>query len=144
MRPEEHVAGQHRTPSCACFMVRVLMAIGDGRTYNTALLVFDADSLGPYAAQRGLDASPAALAADPGDARIAAGQPKGNINYRRSNRSAEVPHAHLWEPGGDEITGLDETLKRRQIAAKYSAEIEGSRQQLRPQVTTAVPSTQPA
>lgn len=58
-------ANIENTILAACPMVGVMMAIGDGRTYNTALLVFDADSLGPYAAQRGLDASPAALAADP-------------------------------------------------------------------------------
>ncbi len=49
-RPEKHVAGQHRGLPCSAYLVGVMMAIGDGRTYNTALLVFDADSLGPYAA----------------------------------------------------------------------------------------------
>ncbi|CFR91787.1 AMP-binding protein [Mycobacterium tuberculosis] len=52
----------------------------------------------------------------------------------------------LWEPGGDEIT-LTMKLKRRRIAAKYSAEIEELyASELRPQVyePAAVPSTQPA
>ena len=81
-------------------MVGAMVTIGDGRPYNTALMVFDADSVGPYAAQHGLaDASPAALASD-----------------------SEVLPA-LWEPGGDEIT-LTMKLKRRPIAEKYAAEIE--------------------
>ena len=66
-------------------MVGVMIAIGDGRPYNTALMVFDADSVGPYAAQHGLsDASPAALAADPEViARIAAGVAEGNDKLSR-------------------------------------------------------------
>ncbi len=43
-------ANIENTILAACPMVGVMMAIGDGRTYNTALLVFDADSLSPYAA----------------------------------------------------------------------------------------------
>lgn len=39
-------ANIENTILAACPMVGVMMAIGDGRTYNTALLVFDADSLG--------------------------------------------------------------------------------------------------
>lgn len=150
-----NVAGKNMSPAnientilAACPMVGVMMAIGDGRTYNTALLVFDADSLGPYAAQRGLDASPAALAADPEViARIAAGVAEGNAKLSRVEqikRFRILPT--LWEPGGDEIT-LTMKLKRRRIAAKYSAEIEELyASELRPQVyePAAVPSTQPA
>src|ERR1700756_3747632 len=65
-------AGKNMSPAnienailTACPMVGAMVTIGDGRPYNTALMVFDADSVGPYAAQHGLDASPAALAADP-------------------------------------------------------------------------------
>lgn len=150
-----NAAGKNMSPAnientilAACPMVGVMMAIGDGRTYNTALLVFDADSLGPYAAQRGLDASPAALAADPEViARIAAGVAEGNAKLSRVEqikRFRILPT--LWEPGGDEIT-LTMKLKRRRIAAKYSAEIEELyASELRPQVyePAAVPSTQPA
>ncbi|OSC41241.1 fatty acid--CoA ligase FadD11 [Mycobacterium decipiens] len=128
-----NAAGKNMSPAnientvlAACPMVGVVIAIGDGRPYNTALMVFDADSVGPYAAERGLpDASPAALAADPDViARIAAGVAEGNAKLSRVEqikRFRVLPT--LWEPGGDEIT-LTMKLKRRPIAMKYSAEIE--------------------
>jgi long-chain acyl-CoA synthetase len=128
-----NAAGKNMSPSnientilAACDMVGVMIAIGDGRPYNTALMVFDADSVGPYAAQHGLsDASPAALAADPEViARIAAGVAEGNAKLSRVEqikRFRILPT--LWEPGGDEIT-LTMKLKRKPIFAKYSAEIE--------------------
>ncbi|HXO85088.1 MAG TPA: fatty acid--CoA ligase FadD11, partial [Gemmatimonadales bacterium] len=77
-----NAAGKNMSPAnienailAACPMVGAMVTIGDGRPYNTALMVFDADSVGPYAAQYGLaDASPAAVAADSEViARIAAG-----------------------------------------------------------------------
>jgi len=106
-------------------MVGAMLTVGDGRPYNTALLVFDADSVGPYAAQQGLDdASPAALAAHPEViARIAAGVADGNAKLSRVEqikRFRVLPT--LWEPGGDEIT-LTMKLKRRPIMAKYADEI---------------------
>lgn len=128
-----NAAGKNMSPAnientilAACPMIGVMMAIGDGRPYNTALLVFDADSVGPYAAQHGLaDASPATLAADPEViARIAAGVAEGNAKLSRVEqikRFRVLPT--VWEPGGDEIT-LTMKLKRRPILAKYAAEIE--------------------
>ncbi len=128
-----NAAGKNMSPAnientilAACPMVGAMVAIGDGRPYNTALMVFDADSVGPYAAQRGLaDASPAALAADPEViARIAAGVAEANTRLSRVEqikRFRVLPT--LWEPGGDEMT-LTMKLKRRPISAKYAAEIE--------------------
>ena len=128
-----NAAGKNMSPAnientilAACDMVGVMIAIGDGRPYNTALLVFDADSVGPYARQHGLsDASPAALAADPEVvARIAAGVAAGNANLSRVEqikRFRILPT--LWEPGGDEIT-LTMKLKRKPIMTKYAGEIE--------------------
>jgi long-subunit acyl-CoA synthetase (AMP-forming) len=127
-----NAAGKNMSPAnientilAACPMVGVMITIGDGRAYNSALLVFDADSVGPYAAQHGLDASPAALAADPEViARIAAGVAEGNEKLSRVEqikRFRVLPT--VWEPGGDEIT-LTMKLKRRPIMSKYSAEIE--------------------
>ncbi|MCV7100814.1 fatty acid--CoA ligase FadD11 [Mycobacterium palustre] len=128
-----NAAGKNMSPAnienailAACPMVGVAMAIGDGRPYNTALMVFDADSVGPYAAQRGLaDSSPAALASDPEViARIAAGVAEGNAKLSRVEqikRFRILPT--LWEPGGDEIT-LTMKLKRKPIMAKYAHEIE--------------------
>ena len=128
-----NAAGKNMSPAnientilAACDMVGVMIAIGDGRPYNTALMVFDADSVGPYAARHGLaDASPAALAADPEVvARIAAGVAEGNAKLARVEqikRFRILPT--LWEPGGDEIT-LTMKLKRKPIMTKYAGEIE--------------------
>jgi long-chain acyl-CoA synthetase len=128
-----NAAGKNMSPAnientilAACPMIGVMITIGDGRPYNAALLVFDADSVGPYAAQYGLsEASPAALAADPQViARIAAGVAEGNAKLSRVEqikRFRVLPT--LWEPGGDEIT-LTMKLKRKPIMAKYAAEIE--------------------
>ncbi len=128
-----NAAGKNMSPSnientilAACPMVGVMMAIGDGRAYNTALLVFDADSVGPYAAQHGLsEASPAALASHPEViATIAAGVAEGNAKLSRVEqikRFRILPT--VWEPGGDEIT-LTMKLKRKPIHAKYADEIE--------------------
>jgi long-chain acyl-CoA synthetase len=154
-----NAAGKNMSPAnientilAACPMVGVMITIGDGRPYNCALLVFDADSVGPYAAQHGLDASPAALAADPEViARIAAGVAEGNEKLSRVEqikRFRILPD--LWEPGGDEIT-LTMKLKRRPIMTKYSAEIEELYEReagpavLEPsQPATAAPTAQPA
>jgi long-chain acyl-CoA synthetase len=126
-------AGKNMSPAniettilAACPMVGAMLTIGDGRPYNTALLVFDADSVGPYADQFGLaDASPAALAAHPEMlAQISAGVAAGNAKLSRVEqikRFRVLPT--LWEPGGDEIT-LTMKLKRRPIAAKFAAEID--------------------
>jgi long-chain acyl-CoA synthetase len=128
-----NAAGKNMSPAnientilAACPMVGVMITIGDGRPYNAALMVFDADSVGPYAAQHGLsDASPGALAADPDViARIAAGVAEGNAKLSRVEqikRFRVLPT--LWEPGGDEIT-LTMKLKRRPIITKYAGEIE--------------------
>ncbi|OBH76214.1 AMP-dependent synthetase [Mycobacterium scrofulaceum] len=128
-----NAAGKNMSPAnientvlAACPMVGVMITIGDGRPYNSALMVFDAESVGPYAAQHGLDdASPAALAAHPEViARIAAGVAEGNAKLSRVEqikRFRILPS--LWEPGGDEIT-LTMKLKRKPILAKYANEIE--------------------
>jgi long-chain acyl-CoA synthetase len=128
-----NAAGKNMSPAnientilAACPMVGVMITIGEGRPYNTALMVFDADSVGPYAAQRGLsDASAAALATDPQVIEdVAAGVAAGNAKLSRVEqikRFRLLPT--LWEPGGDEIT-LTMKLKRRPIIVKYVDEIE--------------------
>ena len=68
-----NAGGKNMSPSnientikAACPLIGVIIALGDSRPYNTALIVLDAESAGPYAAQRGLtDASADALAAHP-------------------------------------------------------------------------------
>jgi len=128
-----NAAGKNMSPAniettilAACPMIGAMLTIGDGRPYNTALLVFDADSVGPYADELGLaESSPAALAANLEMlARISAGVAKGNAKLSRVEqikRFRVLPT--LWEPGGDEIT-LTMKLKRRPIMAKFAAEID--------------------
>ena len=128
-----NAAGKNMSPAnientilAACPMVGVMITIGDGRPYNAALMVFDAESVGPYAARHGLpEASPAALAAHPEVIeRIAAGVAEGNAKLSRVEqikRFRILPT--VWEPGGDEIT-LTMKLKRKPIMTKYAGEIE--------------------
>jgi long-subunit acyl-CoA synthetase (AMP-forming) len=107
-------------------LIGVILAVGDARPYNTALIVLDAESAAPYAAQRGLsDDSPETLAEDQGViADIAAGVAEGNAKLSKVEqikRFRVLPT--FWEPGGDEIT-LTMKLKRKPIHQKYSAEID--------------------
>ena len=119
-------ANIENTIKAACPLIGVMSVIGDARPYNTALIVLDAESAGPYAEQRGLsDASPETLANDPEVIKsIAAGVGAGNTKLSRVEqikRFRVLPT--FWEPGGDEIT-LTMKLKRRPIAEKYAVEIE--------------------
>ncbi|MFI9503854.1 fatty acid--CoA ligase FadD11 [Nocardia sp. NPDC052566] len=126
-------AGKNMSPAnienaikAATPLIGTIAAIGDNRPYTTALIVIDAESAGPYAAQHGLtDATPAALAADPVViAEIARGVAAGNSALSRIEqvkRFTVLPT--FWEPGGDEIT-LTMKLRRKPIAGKYAVEIE--------------------
>ena len=149
-------AGKNMSPAniettilAACPMVGAMLTVGDGRPYNTALLVFDADSVGPHAANLGLaEASPEALATHPEMLEsIAAGVAAGNAKLSRVEqikRFRVLPA--LWEPGGEEIT-LTMKLKRRPILAKYAAEIEELyASEPGPEIhePSRAPSTQPA
>src|SRR5690606_9180175 len=87
-----NAAGKNMSPAnienailASCPMIGAMVTIGEARPYNTALMVFDADSVGPYAAAHGLaEATPAALAADPGViGQIAAGVSAGNARLSR-------------------------------------------------------------
>ena len=119
-------ANIENTIKAACPLIGVVMAIGDARPYNTALIVLDAESAGPYAAQHGLtDSSAATLAADEQlIAQISAGVAEGNAKLSRVEqikRFRVLPA--FWEPGGDEITPTMK-LKRRPVNEKYATEIE--------------------
>ncbi|MFJ9370418.1 fatty acid--CoA ligase FadD11 [Nocardia sp. NPDC101769] len=119
-------ANIENTVKAATPLIGALAAIGDNRAYNTALIVLDAESAAPYAAQHRLpDASAAALAADPGViAEIARGVAAGNANLSRVEqikRFTILPT--FWEPGGDEIT-LTMKLRRTPIARKYATDID--------------------
>ncbi|MBV9717084.1 MAG: long-chain fatty acid--CoA ligase [Solirubrobacterales bacterium] len=100
--------------------------IGDGRAYNTALIVLDADFAPAWAAQHGLEGrSLEALAGEPEVvAAVQAGVDAANPHLARVEqikRFTIVPGD--WAPGGGELTPTMK-LKRGPIAAKYEAEIE--------------------
>jgi long-chain acyl-CoA synthetase len=101
------------------------IAIGDMRPYNVALIVLDPDGAGVWAAEHRLgDTTPETLAQDPGvQAEVARGIEQANSHLSRVEqikRFAILPRD--WLPGGDELTATMK-LKRKPIAAKYSAEI---------------------
>ena len=128
-----NAAGKNMSPAniensikAACPLIGVMLVVGDARPYNTALVVLDAESAAPYAAQRGLaETSPETLAAHPDViAEIAAGMAEGNAKLSKVEqikRFRVLPT--FWEPGGDEIT-LTMKLKRKPIHEKYGAEID--------------------
>jgi long-chain acyl-CoA synthetase len=100
--------------------------IGDGRRYNTALLVLDADVAPAWAQRQGLEARELdALAGEPAvRAAVQAGVDAANARLARVEqvkRFTIVPGD--WAPGGEELTPTLK-LKRRPIEQRYAAEIE--------------------
>jgi long-chain acyl-CoA synthetase len=110
----------------ACPLVGSAAAIGDGRPYNTALIVLDPDAAAAYAAAHAIDASTVVeLASHPALAtEIRAGIDRANRKLSRVEQIKKHTILPLaWEPSGDELTPTMK-LKRKPIAAKYAAEIE--------------------
>jgi long-subunit acyl-CoA synthetase (AMP-forming) len=100
--------------------------IGDGRSYNTALIVLDSDFAPAWAAQHGIeDASLEALARN--EVMRAAVQEGVDAANARLARVEQVKKFTIvegdWLPGGDELTPTMK-LKRKPIHAKYSETIE--------------------
>ncbi|HUN79171.1 MAG TPA: AMP-binding protein [Solirubrobacteraceae bacterium] len=101
-------------------------AIGDGRPYNTALIVLDADFAPLWAMQHGLEGhSLEDLAAESAvrDA-VQEAVDAGNASLARVEQIKKFTIvAGDWLPGADELTPTMK-LKRKPIAQKYAAEIE--------------------
>jgi long-subunit acyl-CoA synthetase (AMP-forming) len=100
--------------------------IGDGRRFNTALLVLDADVAPAWAQRQGIEGrSLEQLAADPAvQTAVQAGVDAANAKLSRVEqvkRFTIVPSD--WAPGGEELTPTMK-LKRRPIERRYAAEIE--------------------
>ena len=107
-------------------LIGQVAAIGDGRPYNTALIVLDADFAPAWAAKNGLEgASIDDLAAHEGmRAAVQAGVDAGNARLARVEQVKKFTILKGdWAPGGEELTPTMK-LKRRPIAAKYADEIE--------------------
>ncbi|MEO5875931.1 MAG: AMP-dependent synthetase/ligase [Streptosporangiaceae bacterium] len=101
-----------------------VVVIGDGRSYNVALIVLEPDAAASFAARHGLPADPALLAGDPRvRAAVQAGVDAGNARLSRVEQIKRFAIlGAFWEPGGDELTPTMK-LRRKPIAAKYAAEI---------------------
>ncbi|NBE56552.1 AMP-binding protein [Streptomyces boluensis] len=101
-----------------------VLAVGDARPYNVALIALEPATAAARAAQFGLDPDPALLAVDERIvAEVQAGVDAGNTRLSRVEqikRFAVLPS--YWLPGGDELTPTMK-LKRRPIQVKYAAEI---------------------
>lgn len=100
--------------------------IGDGRSYNTALVVLDSDFAPAWAAQHGLKGRTLEdLAGDPDMvAALQEGVERANAKLARVEqiKKFEVV-AGDWLPGGEELTPTMK-LRRKPIAEKYSEQIE--------------------
>ncbi len=128
-----NAAGKNMSPSNieselkgASALIGQACVIGDGRSFNTALIVLDADFGPAWAAQNGLEGkSLEALARE--DAVRAAVQAGVDRANDRLSRVEQVKRFTLvegdWAPGGDELTPTMK-LKRKPIAAKYAGAIE--------------------
>jgi long-chain acyl-CoA synthetase len=100
--------------------------IGDGRPYNTALIVLDADFAPVWAAKQGIEG--ATLESLSGDERVLAAVQEGvdaaNAKLARVEQIKKfVLVSGDWLPGGDELTPTMK-LKRKPIGEKYAAAIE--------------------
>ena len=100
--------------------------IGDGRPYNTALIVLDADFAPAWAAQQGIQET--ALEALAVDERVRAAVDEG-VQAANEKLAKVEQIKKFWVVPGDWLPGADELtptmkLKRRPIAQKYANDIE--------------------
>ena len=128
-----NAAGKNMSPAnieaelkSASPLIGQALCIGDGRPYNTALIVLDVDYAPQWAAQHGLEGKAfEELAREPHVlAAVQTGVDEANSHLARVEQIKKftvVPGD--WPPGGDELTPTMK-LKRKPIAAKYGADIE--------------------
>ena len=101
-------------------------AIGNGRPFNTALIVLDPDFAPVWASQNGLEDKSIEELADEEKTReaIQAAVDQANAKMARVEQIKKfVILPNQWEPGGDELTPTMK-LKRKPIDEKYTEEIE--------------------
>ncbi len=102
------------------------VAIGDGRPYNTALVVLDSDYAPQWASRQGLEAT--RLEDLAGQRQVVEAVQAGiEAANQRLARVEQIKKFRIvpgdWLPGGDELTPTMK-LKRRPIAEKYAELIE--------------------
>ncbi len=128
-----NAAGKNMSPAnieatikSASPLIGQAICVGDGRRYNTALIVLDADFAPQWAAKQGIgDAAFEDLASE--EPVIAAVRSAIEQANERLSRVEQIKNFTIvpgdWLPGGDELTPTMK-LKRRPIEAKYEAEID--------------------
>jgi len=99
--------------------------IGDGRPFNTALIVLDSDFAPAWAAQRRIEATELAALAEQPDVVDAVAHAVEMANAKLS-RIEQIKRFHVvrgdWLPGGPELTPTMK-LRRRPILERYADEI---------------------
>jgi long-subunit acyl-CoA synthetase (AMP-forming) len=128
-----NAAGKNMSPAniesnlkAASPLIGQVAAIGNGRPFNSALIVLDPDYAPVWAAQNGLDGKSLEELAAEEKARDAVQAAVDQANEQLSRveqikRFTVLPEQ--WEPGGDELTPTMK-LKRKPIDEKYAEEIE--------------------
>ncbi len=116
---ESHLKGSHA-------LIGQALCVGDGRSYNVALLVLDPDAVPGFARQVGAEGATATELAERDDVRtiLAAAVDEANSHLARVEQIKKFAIlGDEWLPGGTELTPTMK-LKRKPIAQKYAAEIE--------------------
>jgi long-subunit acyl-CoA synthetase (AMP-forming) len=128
-----NAAGKNMSPAniettirAAAPLIGQAVTIGDARNYVTALLVLDPEATARWAAGQGIDeSSPKALCSDPRLLQVLAERVR--IANDRLSRVEQIKRFRVlpdvWAPGDDVLTPTMK-LRRREIAARYAAEIE--------------------
>jgi long-subunit acyl-CoA synthetase (AMP-forming) len=127
-------AGKNMSPAniestikAASPLIGQICVLGDARPYNTALIVLDPEYAAAWAARNGLEQRSVEELAGEEKVRREVERIVSEANARLA-RVEQIKKFVLipgdWLPGGDELTPTMK-LKRKPIAAKYAAEIEG-------------------
>jgi long-chain acyl-CoA synthetase len=128
-----NAAGKNMSPAniearlkTASPLIGQAVCIGDGRPYNTALIVLDADFAPQWAAQNEIKGTTLGVLAEDDKIKAAVDTAIQNANQHLS-RVEQIKKLTIvpgdWLPGGDELTPTMK-LKRRPIAQKYAALID--------------------
>jgi long-subunit acyl-CoA synthetase (AMP-forming) len=128
-----NAAGKNMSPAsiesklkAASPLIGQVAAVGDGRRYNVALIVLDADYAPVWAQGQGIEDTALPSLAGQEAVQQAIEQAVASANERMARveqiKKFEILPAE-WAPGGDELTPTMK-LKRKPIEQKYAAEIE--------------------
>src|SRR5205823_14813649 len=123
-----NAAGKNMSPAnieaaikTASPLIGQAVCIGDGRPYNTALIVLDSDYAPQWATGQGLQGESLEELADEQRVRAALQEGIDEANAKLS-RVEQIKRLHVvagdWPPDGDELTATMK-LKRKAIAEKY-------------------------